>query len=156
MADPIPIANPSECEFFEDNSFVREGPLWLLHFGAYGETALYVWADGCESAFEVATEWLDDNASGHLVSFDESDYRAAADELGLEWLSSWPDYSDPDFERVAEHAEADHTMIGHTTLEHGTHVASWEWGLREVEKNSDEWRAVAERSRELEAEAEAS
>lgn len=150
----IPIANASECDFFEDNDHVHEGPLWLLHFGAYGETALYVWADGCESAFEVATEWLDDNAPGHLVSFDESDYRAAAAELGLEWKPEWPDYSDENFCKVSEETEVDHTVIGHTTLEHGTHVASWEWNLREVERDSVEWESVVERCKELEDAAE--
>jgi hypothetical protein len=149
MKKEIPIANPGECEFFEDNDHVREGPLWLLHFGAYGETALYVWSDGCESAFEVAVEWLDDNAPGHLVKFEESDYRAAAAELGLSWEPD--EQANAETDRIIEHAEVDHTVIGHTTLEHGTHVASWEWTLREVEHDSEEWQSVVARSLELEA-----
>lgn len=137
-----PIANPSQVDFFEDNRFVREGPLWQLSFGAYGSTHVYVWADGAESAFEEAVEWLDDNAPGMLVMVGEEDYQRAADELGKVWDPSEPDYE------VIETAEADMTMIGHTTLKHGNAVASWEWQLREVERGSDEWNDVVERSRE--------
>lgn len=137
-----PIANPSQVDFFEDNRFVREGPLWQLSFGAYGSTHVYVWADGAESAFEEAVEWLDDNAPGMLVMVGEEDYQRAAEELGKVW-----DPSDPDSE-VIETAEADMTMIGHTTLKHGNAVASWEWQMREIERGSDEWNTVVERSRE--------
>lgn len=137
-----PIANPSQVDFFEDNRFVREGPLWQLSFGAYGSTHVYVWADGAESAFEEAVEWLDDNAPGMLVMVGEEDYQRAADELGKVWDPSEPDYE------VIETAEADMTMIGHTTLKHGNAVASWEWQMREIERGSDEWNDVVERSRE--------
>lgn len=137
-----PIANASEVDLFEDNSFVREGPLWELQFGAYGSTHVYVWADGVESAFEVAVEWLDDHAPGLLVMVNEEDYQRAAEELGKVW-----DPSDPDYE-IIETAEADMTMIGHTTLKHGNAVASWEWYVREVERGSAEWNEIVERSRE--------
>jgi hypothetical protein len=124
-----------------------DGHLWLFHFGAYGWTKLYVWTyshDGIETAFEHAVEWLDDNAPGHLVSFEPEDYKRAAAELGLEWQENWPDYSDEDFCKVAEKTEVDHTPIGHITLNNGTHVASWEWTCDEVE--GFEKRAIADRS----------
>lgn len=144
-ADPgggTPIANASEVDFFEDNRFVREGPLWQFQFGAYGTTNLYVWADSMDSGFEIAVEWLDDHAPGLLVMVGEEDYQQAANELGKVW-----DPSDPDDE-IMQTAEADMTMIGHTTLTHGNAVPSWEWHAHEVERGSPEWNEVVERSRE--------
>jgi hypothetical protein len=95
-----------------------------------------------ESGFETAVEWLDDNAPGLLVMVDENDYRRAAEDLGKVWDPSEPD------DEIMQAAEADMTMIGHTTLQHGNAVASWEWHVREVKKGSPEWNQVVERSRE--------
>jgi hypothetical protein len=131
-----PIANPDEVDFFED-----EGPLWQFQFGAYGSTNLYVWADGMDSGFEIAVEWLDDHAPGLLTMVSEEDYQQAAEELGKVWDPSEPD------DEIIEAAETDMTMIGHTTLKHGNAVASWEWHAHEVERGSPEWNEVVERSR---------
>jgi len=144
-----PIANPDEVERFAETRYARHGSgLWEFQFGAYGDTHLYVWADGMGSGFEIAVEWLDDHAPGMLTMVSEEDYQQAAEELGKVW-----DPSDPDDE-IMQTAEADMTMIGHTTLKHGNAVASWEWTVREVTTSaafpSDEWNEVVERSREEE------
>lgn len=131
-------------ETMEPSSY--RGGLYRLWFGAYGTTILYVWQDSFESAFEEAVEWLDDNAPGHLIELTEDDLKAAAEDEGIEWQSHWPDWEDSDFTRVAESAEADLTLIGHTTLQHGSYVASYEWGGDDVASGTDEWRTVAERS----------
>jgi len=138
MADQeIPIANG--CDY-EDKC------LFLFHFGAYGWTKLYVWADHLEDAFEVATEWLDDNAPGLLTSFDLEDYKRTADELDLKWQDHWPDFEDERFCKVAETTEADHTPIGHTTLKNGTHIPSWEWTADEVDPTHEAFRETILRS----------
>jgi len=40
------------------------------------------------------------------------------------------------WEKVREAAEADLTVIGHTTLQHGQFIPSWEWTVSEVPKGS--------------------
>jgi len=149
--DEIPVANPSEVEFFEDNRHVHEGPLWFFSFGAYGATHLYVWADGIESAFEIAVEWLDIHAPGLLTDVTEGDYRAAAEDLGIAWDPNWmtsPERGDERlWEKVREAAEADLTVIGHTTLQHGQFIPSWEWTVSEVPKGSVEWDYAVEASK---------
>jgi len=140
-ADEIPIANASDLSF--------ESGLYLLTFGAYGTTKVFVWADSVEVAFEVAAEWLDDNAPGHLVSIDEEELKAAAKDLGIPWNPKWigPDGNDDrDFQKVIEHAEADLTQIGHTTLQHGQYVLSYEWWVDEVDAGTDDYRIVKARS----------
>lgn len=120
----IPIANPED--------FDRDKKLFQFQFGAYGDIRVYVWADHDEDAFEIAVEWADDNAPGVFVSLGEGDLREAADDLGIRWDSSWPDWDDPKFNKVVEHAEADLTSIGHTTLNSGAYIPSWEWHFVEV------------------------
>jgi hypothetical protein len=121
----IPIVNPGDAEW--------KDTLFELQFGAYGSTRLYVWADHLEDAFEEAVEWLDENAPGHLINLTTADLKEAAKDEGITWQSHWPDWGDPDFEKVIERAEADLTLIGHTTLKHGQYVASWEWTGHEVD-----------------------
>jgi hypothetical protein len=102
-------------------------------FGAYGWTKVRVWAgrDCVEEAFEAAVEWLDDNAPGHLVSHEEFAQLCleAAEELGVEFDPS-EDYETN--EAVFQAAEADLTIIGHTSLKHGSHIASHEWTVDEI------------------------
>ena len=137
-AESAPIANPDE---------VDGGPsrTWCVSFGAYGSTHVYAWADSMEDAFEVAVEYLDDEGQcGHFTILTEDDYLAAADELDREW-----DPSDPDDE-VIEHAEADLTPIGWTTLDcarkagGSAFIPSWEWTAREV--RGDERKCIEVRS----------
>jgi len=147
--DSIPIANPGEAELYDAqyaHMHRRPTTLYRMWLGAYGTERVYVWADSFESAFETLVEWADDNAPGVLTTIDESDLRAAAEDLGVAWREDWPDWDDRDFGRVVESAEADLTLIGHTMLKHGTHIPSWEWGGDEVEQGSDEYERVKDRS----------
>jgi hypothetical protein len=118
-----------------------------LQFGAYGCTRVRVWADHLEDAFERAVEWLDDNAPGHLVSLELGDLKEALTDVvgtGPEGethvacdattISQFWDIlgDDDDLARVLERAEAGLTPIGHTTLNNGQYVCSWEWTGFEV------------------------
>lgn len=101
---------------------------FCFSFGAYGWTKVRVWADHLEDAFEIAVEWLDDNAPGHLVDLTQDDYNEAAKELGLD-----PASEDEDIQNeIRETAEADLTHIGHTTLNHGQFLTSYEWTVNEI------------------------
>lgn len=115
---------------------------WIVCAGAYLEPTLIVWAksDHYEDVFELFVEWADENAPGLLTSFDDDDYREAAAALGLVWRGHNPDDYDGDgydLERIREHAEAGHTIVGHTSLDNGTHVASWEWSASECPDQAD-------------------
>lgn len=134
--EEAPIANAAEAEFADN--------LFRMWFGAYG-SVVYVWADNFESAFEELVEYLDDEAPGVLVNLTEDDIKAAAKDEGVEWREHWPDWDDEDFQRVVEAAEADLTVIGHTTLKHGQYIPSWEWGGDDV-TGDDEYDIVQERS----------
>jgi hypothetical protein len=110
--------------------------------GAYGDTTGYVWAASEDDAFEVWVEWLDEHAPGLLVSefSDLLDEQARA--LGY---ASWPQLRDSD-SRMRDHAieaaECDLTPIGHCTMKSGHYICSWEWGLDEVDPDSDEYRTA--------------
>jgi hypothetical protein len=122
----------------------RKG-LFKMWAGSFSPTYGYVWADNFEDAFEEWVEYLDVVCPGCFVTVGEDELKEAADDLGLEWKSSWPDWSDPEFERVVENAEADLTAIGHTTLNSGTHIASHEWGGDDIsgDEESAVWRVCA-------------
>lgn len=113
-------------------SWLSNPSQFAFSFGAYGWTKVRVWAsaDCFEDAFEAAVEWLDDNAPGHLVSNDEFTElcEEAAEELGFD-----PETEDEEeLEEIRTAAEADLTLIGHTTLKHGQHIASYEWTADEI------------------------
>lgn len=127
--DEIVIANPGDL--------TSTNRLWYFEFGPYTGTHVYVWADGEEAAFEIAVEWLDDEAPGFLVNLTEKDLREAAEDEGIEWQPSWPDFDDRKFQKVVEAAEADLTMIGHTTLKHGQYIRSDDWRFSEVTDDAD-------------------
>jgi hypothetical protein len=86
--------------------------LFYWSLGAYGSTHVYTWADSYESAEEEMLEWVDDNAPGLL-----------------HWVET-------------EEDEVDMIMVGHTTLEHGNAIPSWEVHVREVTGDTRK-RAVA-------------
>lgn len=143
--DEVPIANPGEL--------TNSKRLWLFQFGAYGDTYVYAWNDSEEDAFEAAVEWLDEHAPGHLVDLSEADLREAAEDEGIEWQPTWPDWEDPAFARVVEAAEVDLTQIGHTTLKHGQYLRSHEWAFDEVTDEAEreevaiesfEWKGVGD------------
>lgn len=99
-----------------------------FYFGAYGETKLDVFADHLEDALEIAFEWLDDNAPGHLVQLGKAEWKEAAEELGLD-----PESDDDEIQdRIREHAETDLTVCGHTQLKNGHAILSFEWGVNEL------------------------
>lgn len=100
----LPIVNPGDAG--------SRRPLFLLWFGAYGSTRVYVWADHFEEALEVAADWLAENAPGVFVDPEYPSGTAEAAAAG--------DYS------LAEEAEVDLTYT-----ESGW-IPSWEWGGHEV------------------------
>lgn len=162
--DDVPIVNPGEAEFLMGRGTGgyrgAEGPLWYMNFAMQ---PLYVWARSIDDAFEEAVEWLDDNGQcGHFVTIDEGDIVEAAENEGFSEREAraivaemkegeWSD----DVNRVMTAAEADLTMVSHTTLHNcekqlGTgplYVPSWEWGAGEV-TDPEEFEAVFERSLE--------
>lgn len=103
-----------------------------LQFGAYGSTVVDVFAYGYEEAFEIAVEWLDDHAPGHLVTVAEAELKSAKAELGLTWEVLDLPECEASMARVVELAERGLTLIGHTTLKHGQYVLSHEWTIDEV------------------------
>jgi hypothetical protein len=141
--DGIPIINPSELP---TGSYDRK-QLFLMWADAYGSTKGYVWADHFEDAFEVWIEYLDDACPGCFVTVGEDELKEAADDLGIEWDDQWPEWGDPKFVEVAEHAESDLTTIGHTTLNSGTHIPSDQWGGDDLGSSIAEtevWQVCAE------------
>lgn len=123
--------------------------LYRMWMGAYGDHRVYVKADSFDDAFEYMVDFFDRPDTIGLFTFtDESDYRAAARDLGIAWADgqSWSDLSEEDQEKIREATEVDLSTIGHTTLLHmpqgswGAYVASWEWGGDEIEEGSPEWR----------------
>lgn len=156
MADDkeIPIANPGD---YDDGK-----TLYQFQFGAYADTKVYVWADNDDDAFEIAVEWADDHAKGIFTTLDEDDLREAAEDLGIEWDEMWSDggkrgrkefgstwspNDDRDYNKIVEHAEADLTVVGWTTLNSGTHVLSYEVHFHEV-TDEDEIADVADESKD--------
>lgn len=118
-----PIANAMEV----DNS--KE--LFLMSIGPYG-TGAYVWADHLEDAFEEFVEWLDDEGmKGFFSDITEADLKSSAEDLGIAWEDSWPDYEDNEFTKVVEHAEEGLTTLGWTTFKHGQYLNE-EWYGHEV------------------------
>src|SRR6187549_2313364 len=80
-----------------------------FYFGAYGETKLDVFADHLEDALELAFEWLDEHAPGHLVSIGEDELKESAKELGYDYAqavqSAEDSIEDETLEAIREHAE---------------------------------------------------
>lgn len=102
---------------------------YLFSFGAYGDTHVAVIGGSLEDGLESCEEWLDDNAPGLLSTIGEEDYAEAVKELGLEW----PSEDEAIVSKVCQEAETDMTMVGHTTLENGNCIPSWEWHARELD-----------------------
>lgn len=117
-AREIHYANPEETCFV--------GACFEFQFGAYGDTVVRVFQrpDHLEDALEIAVEWLEQNAPGHLVSDEEMSeaYREACTELGVD-----PDDFDPNENPgVTEIAEAD------LTYTEAGYLRSWEWHVTEI------------------------
>lgn len=155
IARTTPIANAAEvADVFNEDAWVENAvlkpasysskQLFLMQFGAYGTTYLFVWADHLEDALKESVEWLDDNAPGHLTDVTEDDLKESAEDLGIAWEDHWPDWNDRNFEKVVEHAEADLYVVGHTTLKNGQYLESDWWGGEVT--NPEEFNIVARRS----------
>lgn len=151
MDTEITIINPAERPYC--------ARLWRMWAGAYGSARAYVWARSEDSAFETFAEWLDDHAPGMLVSHAEFGelLASAIAEHAPEFVRESSDATIAAFraehaicgaidsrlaERVLDLAERDLTAIGHTTLAHGAHIVSHEWGLDDVAPDSAEYHAV--------------
>ena len=116
------------------------GNVYRMWAGAYADTVVFVETDSFEGAFEELVEYLDDYAPGLLVS--HAEFRELLDEqaqeaghpdfAAVEALHAAHDMGDDEFYTLIQDAEADLTMIGHTTMTHGSHIASHEWGGDEV------------------------
>jgi hypothetical protein len=125
------IANP--CDHDQGLNLYR---MWL---GQVGTRQVYVWATSFDDAFELLVDYADDAGwCGFFVTITEDDLKDAASDIGVPWASHWPDDSDPTFTRVRDNAEADLTIIGHTslscekTLGGPLYVHSDEWGGDEI------------------------
>ena len=137
----IPILNSSD---------VCEGAtLMRMWAGACAPTEVYVWGSSFETAFEMLVEYLDEHAPGCLVSHEEfrdlldeaaqevghADWEAAQEHWkvnGGHAAAGWHNDMMNDLSQIIEAAEADLTVIGHTSLDNGGHIASHEWGGSEV------------------------
>ena len=103
---------------------------YMFTFGAYGATYVAVIGGSLEDGLEACEEWLDKHAPGLLHTITADDYAAAAKELGIEWPR---EEHDDLAKKVTQAAEADMTMVGHTTLQHGNCIPSWEWHVRDLD-----------------------
>lgn len=155
----IPVINPLELP---TGNYDRK-QLFLMWAGQTGTRRGYVWADHLEDAFEEWVEYLDENAPGLLVSPDEFNelLDEAAREKGFDswadaeakWLAKngkhagWSNDMASDYSEIIEAAEADLTLIGHTTLKSGAmHIAGHEWGGDDIggAELDKVWNACAE------------
>lgn len=161
--EEIEIANASEAWFIAAGRYpTSEAGLYLMWFGQVGTSRVYVWADSFESAFEEAVEWLDDKKyAGYFTTLDESDFRDVAENLGWSeerFTEVWEEIQSgriesKDADKLLTKAEADLTMIGHTTLRNiekvlgggPVYVPSYEWGGDEV-TSGKEYKEVLIRS----------
>lgn len=140
--DEIPIANPGD---YDDRK-----SLFLMWAGASSPLQVYVWADHFEDAFEAMVDFIDEHEKCGIFTFlDDSDYRAAARDAGIEWPAGedfdW--LSERDQNRVREAAEVDLSVIGHTTLKcqegkGSAFIPSWEWGGDEIPPSSPDYKVV--------------
>ena len=95
------IANPG------DHDWARR--LWRFQFGVGGaEDTVYVWANGVDTGLEVAGDWLEDHAPGHLVDpylalKDDLTYTPAGWILSSEW---WVDEVHPGTDLFTQATEA--------------------------------------------------
>lgn len=137
------LARPAEPAHKVANSRSGDGESLFLMWAGCGSKTLhvYVWADSFESAFEALVEWLDDNAPGCLVSYDDA--RSALHQYMLENNINEIDERDG-YAALCEAVEQDNdwTVIGHTTLKHGGHIRSYEWGGDEIDRGCMEWERV--------------
>lgn len=112
------LVNPSDKP--TKKWFGKSDKLWRFEFGASGTTFLLVWSKGVESALELAADWLETNAPGHLMAADSEELKSLIDEAREELGE------DADDDEVEQKATADlrYTESGYLT--------SHEWTVDEV------------------------
>ena len=144
------IANPG------DHDWTRG--LFKMWADQHSPVHVYVWSKSFDSAFEHMVDYFDEQGMcGMFTYVDDDDLRAAAKDLGIGWSEDgWDDLSERDQDRVLTAAEADMTMIGHTTLRGCEHehkgmpgIISDDWGGGEVDPKSAEYKRVKEASEKL-------
>ena len=86
---------------------------FVLWFGAYGDTKLFVNANHLENALDECIDWIADNATGLLC--DDSVTELYNEAIG----------EGKDEEAAQEYAETDTTCGGNC----GHYLLSWEWGI---------------------------
>jgi len=98
-------------------------PLWVLAFGAYGETVVAAYATGIDDALDECVDWIADHAPG-LLADDE-----VAEEFGRILAEQVKNGANPEDEHVIEacqtEAEVDTTRAGNA----GHYLNSWEWTI---------------------------
>jgi hypothetical protein len=99
---------------------------YVLAFGAYGWTRLFVWANNLQHALDEAIDWLVENAPGHIVDDQlQEDYEAfLADGLSEE--------------EAQEKAEEDTTCGGNC----GNRILSHEWSILAEDPTAEDLRAI--------------
>lgn len=124
---PYVLVNPLEIDAWQ------KPDLYAMHFGAYGNTRLLIWANTLESAIDPAVEWLAEYAPGHLSS--EEDVAKLMEKVREEQ----PGIDD---EAAYEKATADlyYTESGYLT--------SYEWTGNELRTNDPIYQAALEASLE--------
>ena len=98
-------------------------PMWVLGFGAYGDTRLAVYAESLDAALNECVDYIAENLPGILADEQVQEaYREALAELVAEG-------ADPDDEEAIqwaqEQAEEDTTIAGNESH----YLLSWEWGV---------------------------
>lgn len=112
-------------------------PVWVLAFGAYGDTLVACYAKGIESALDECVDWIAENAPGLLAD------DAVAEEFRRILAEKVGSGANPEDERVIEacqeSAEVDTTCAGNE----GHYLNSWEWTIVIERATRDELIALA-------------
>lgn len=129
------LYSEAHSEAFSDGTINPEDrhdypQIWDFQFGAYGETKCNVHARSIEKALELAADWLEENAPGHLILHGSDEARdmwnEATRDLGYDTISQ-SEWTDRMTEEVDENA-----TVGLTYTEAG-YIRSWEWYVNERE-----------------------
>lgn len=102
---------------------------FVLAFGAYGDTLLFVHADSLEDALDECVDWIAENAPGLLR---DEQVREAYNAAITEGMSE---------DEAQREAESDMTCAGNC----GHYIASWEWGIAAENPTFSELRSMVAR-----------
>lgn len=112
--------NPEDCD--EPNTYD-------FQFGAYGETKCSVHARSFDRALELAADWLDEHAPGHLIKHDDKEFwddarKEAAKDMGYDAVPE-SEWTDEMIQNVDEQSTID------LTYTEAGYLMSWEWFVTE-------------------------